>query len=134
FDVGHGAGSFDWAVCEKALAQDFEPTTISSDLHAHNVEGPVYDLVTTISKFLMLGMSLEDALAKVTEAPARVAVGQHTGLGTLSPGSEGDAVVLEIEEGDFPFVDSRWVERRGTSRLAVRAVVKAGRTVRTNEH
>jgi dihydroorotase len=129
FDVGHGAGSFDWDVCTKALAQEFEPTTISSDLHAHNVEGPVYDLVTTISKFLLLGMSLEDALAKVTEVPSRVAVGHHTGLGTLVPGAEGDAVVLEMEEGDFPFVDSRWVERRGTSRLAVRNVVKAGREI-----
>jgi hypothetical protein len=37
--------------------------------------------------------------------------------------------VLEMEEGDFPFVDSRWVERRGTSRLAVRNVVKAGREI-----
>ncbi len=129
FDVGHGAGSFSWDVCETALAQEFEPTTISSDLHAHNVEGPVYDLVTTVSKFLLLGMSLEDALAKVTEVPSRVAVGNHTGLGTLAPGSEGDAVVLEMEEGDFSFLDSRWVERKGTSRLAVRNVVKAGQEI-----
>lgn len=130
FDVGHGAGSFDWDVCTAAMVQGFEPTTISSDLHAHNVDGPVYDLVTTVSKFLLLGMSLEDALAKVTEVPARVAVGNHTGLGTLAPGSEGDAVVMEMEEGDFPFLDSRGTERRGTSRLAVRNVVKAGREVR----
>ncbi len=85
--------------------------------------------MTTISKFLMLGMTLEDALAKVTAVPASVAVGSHTGLGTLAPGSEGDAVVLEMEEGDFSFLDSRWVERRGTARLAVRAVVKAGRRI-----
>ena len=129
FDVGHGAGSFSWSVCETALAQDFEPTTISSDLHAHNVEGPVYDLVTTVSKFLLLGMSLEDALAKVTEVPARVAIGNHTGLGTLAPGSEGDAVVLEMEEGDFEFVDSLSVIRKGSSRLAVRQVIKAGAVV-----
>ena len=85
--------------------------------------------MTTVSKFLLLGMSLEDALAKVTEVPARVAVGNHTGLGTLAPESEGDAVVLEIEEGDFEFVDSLSVIRKGTSRLAVRNVVKAGREV-----
>ncbi|CAN5614230.1 amidohydrolase/deacetylase family metallohydrolase [soil metagenome] len=128
FDVGHGAGSFDWDVCEQALAQDFEPTTISSDLHTANVNGPVYDLVTTVSKFLMLGMSLEDALAKVTSVPAGV-VGMSGQIGTLAVGAEGDAVVLDMEEGDFAFQDSRWVTRRGDARLAVRAVVKAGRRV-----
>jgi dihydroorotase len=126
FDVGHGAGSFNWDVCEKAMAQDFAPTTISSDLHAHNVNGPVYDLVTTVSKFLMLGMSLEDALAKVTSVPAKVAVGNHTGIGTLAVGSEGDAVVLEMEEGNYAFEDSHGVFRRSGSRLTVRAVVKGG--------
>jgi len=128
FDVGHGAGSFDWEVCEQALLQEFEPTTISSDLHTHNVNGPVYDLVTTVSKFLMLGMSLENALEKVTSVPAGV-VGMDGKIGTLAVGAEGDAVVLEMEEGDFAFQDSRWVTRRGDARLAVRAVVKAGKPV-----
>jgi dihydroorotase len=126
FDVGHGAGSFNWEVCETAMAQDFPPTTISSDLHAHNVHGPVYDLVTTVSKFLLLGMPLEDALARVTAVPAKVALGNQTGLGTLAVGSEGDAVVLEMEERDFAFEDSHGITRRGFSRLAVRAVVQGG--------
>jgi dihydroorotase len=125
FDVGHGAGSFSWDVCERAMAQDFVPTTISSDLHVHNVNGPVYDLVTTVSKFLMLGMSLEDALAKVTSVPAGV-VGMPGQIGTLAVGAEGDAVVLEMEEGSFAFEDSHGVFRRSDSRLAVRAVVKGG--------
>jgi dihydroorotase len=128
FDVGHGAGSFNWDICEKAMAQDFAPTTISSDLHAYNVDGPVYDLVTTASKFLLLGMSLEDALAKVTSVPAGV-VSRSGQIGTLAVGAEGDAVVLEMEEGNYAFEDSHGVFRRGDSRLTVRAVVKAGRQV-----
>ena len=59
FDVGHGAGSFSWRVCETALAQGFPPTTISSDLHTQSLHGPVFDLATTVSKFLHLGLSLE---------------------------------------------------------------------------
>lgn len=128
FDVGHGEGSFDWDVCERALAQEFPPSTISSDLHKYNVNGPVFDLVTTISKFLMLAIPLEDALAMVTSVPAGV-VGMAGRIGTLVTGAEGDAVVLTMEEGDFAFQDSRRITRRGEARLAPTAVVKAGRRV-----
>ncbi|MEA2583304.1 MAG: dihydroorotase [Thermomicrobiales bacterium] len=126
FDVGHGQGSFDWDVCERALAQDFPPTTISSDLHKYNVSGPVFDLATTVSKFLLLGLSLDDALAKATAAPARV-VGMEGKIGTLSPGAHGDAVVLDLQEGAFDFQDSRGVTRMGNLRLEPVTVVKAGR-------
>ncbi|MEA2526336.1 MAG: dihydroorotase [Thermomicrobiales bacterium] len=126
FDVGHGQGSFDWDVCERALAQDFPPTTISSDLHKYNVGGPVFDLATTVSKFLLLGLSLDDALAKATAAPARV-VGMEGKIGTLSPGAHGDAVVLDLQEGAFDFQDSRGVTRMGNLRLEPVTVVKAGR-------
>ena len=126
FDVGHGQGSFSWSVCESALAQEFEPTTISSDLHSHNVDGPVFDLVTTIAKFLKLGMSLDDALAKVTAVPAKV-VGMEGKIGTLAVGAEADAVVLALEEGAFSLRDSRGVERFGDLRLVPLAIVKGGR-------
>ena len=69
FDVGHGAGSFSWDIVQKAMEQGVEPTTISSDLHVYNVNGPVYDLVNVVNKFLYLGMSLDDAIAKVTSIP-----------------------------------------------------------------
>jgi dihydroorotase len=128
FDVGHGEGSFDWDVCERAMGQDFPPTTISSDLHRYNVNGPVYDLATTVSKFLMLGMPLRDAIARVTEAPAKV-VGMAGSIGTLAPGAEGDAVVLEPREGQFDFQDARRVSRSGSLKLVPVAVVKAGRLV-----
>jgi dihydroorotase len=126
FDVGHGQGSFVWNVCERALAQDFPPTTISSDLHKYNVGGPVYDLATTVSKFLHLGLSLDDALAKATVVPARV-VGMEGKIGTLAPGAHGDAVVFDLREGAFTFTDSAGDTRTGTLKLEPVAVVKAGR-------
>lgn len=126
FDVGHGEGSFNWDVCERALTQEFPPTTISSDLHAHNVHGPVFDLVTTVSKFLHLGLPLDDALAKVTAVPAKV-IGMEGKVGTLATGAEGDAVVLHLQEGAFPLMDSRKITRMGALRLVPTAVIKAGK-------
>lgn len=129
FDVGHGEGSFVWDICERAMAQGFPPTTISSDLHRYNINGPVFDLVTTISKFLHLGLSLDDAMAMVTAVPARV-VGMPGTIGTLAVGAEGDAVVLDLQSGTFEFLDSRRVTRIGEQRLEPEVVIKAGRVYR----
>lgn len=126
FDVGHGAGSFSWGVAERALAQGAAPQTISSDLHSYNVNGPVFDLVTTAAKFLHLGMGLDDVLARVTAAPAR-AMGMAGRIGTLQAGAAGDAVVLDLEEGAFPLVDSHGEQRMAERRLAPTTVVRAGR-------
>ena len=126
FDVGHGAGSFDWQVVETALAQGFLPQTISSDLHIYNVHGPVHDLVTTVSKFLHLGLSLDEAIAKVTAIPAQV-MGMADAIGTLRVGAWGDAVVLALEEGTFALTDSAGVTRTGRQMLSPQAVIRQGR-------
>ena len=125
-DLGHGAGSFSWDVAERALAEGLPPHTISSDLHHHNVDGPVYDLLTTVAKYLHLGMPLDDALARVTAVPARTLLMEDR-VGTLRPGAEGDAVVFRLEEGSFPLVDSHRQERLGRQRLVPAVVVKGGR-------
>ncbi len=130
FDVGHGQGSFSWDVCSRAMDQGFLPDTISSDLHSHNVEGPVFDLITTVSKFLLLGMSLNDAIERVTANPA-VTLGMPGRIGTLTVGAEGDAVVLDQQEGRFDLVDSHGVTRTARFRLHPVTVVKGGRVVRT---
>jgi dihydroorotase len=129
FDVGHGAGSFHWDVAERALKQGAPPQTISSDLHVYNVNGPVYDLATTVSKFLALGLSLDDALAKVTSVPAQV-IGMAGQIGTLQVGAWGDAVVFELQEGPFALEDSHGQVRTGRQRLVPRTVVRAGRVER----
>jgi dihydroorotase len=129
FDVGHGAGSFHWEVAERALKQGAPPQTISSDLHVYNVNGPVYDLATTVSKFLTLGLPLDDALAKVTAVPAQV-IGMADQIGTLQVGAWGDAVVFELQEGQFALEDSHGQMRTGRQRLVPRTVVRAGRVYR----
>ena len=129
FDVGHGRGSFSWEVAERALEQGIGPTTISSDLHVYNVAGPVYDLATTVSKFLHLGLSLEGALHKVTATPARV-LGMSDQIGTLRVGAWGDAVVFDLQRGQFELHDARGETRVGRQRLVPTAVVRGGKLYR----
>jgi dihydroorotase len=71
-DVGHGAASFSFDICRKALAAGYPPFSISTDVHIRNIAGPVYDLPTTMTKFLSCGMALSDIIAAVTAAPADV--------------------------------------------------------------
>ncbi len=126
FDVGHGAGSFSWGIVEAAMSQDVLPTTISSDLHIYNVDGPVYDLASVVTKFLHLGLSMEEAIARVTSVPAEV-IGMKGEVGTLAKGAFGDAVVFELREGAFQLEDSRGEVRMGRQNLVPVVVVKGGR-------
>jgi dihydroorotase len=125
-DVGHGAGSFSFDVAERALKEDLLPGTISSDVHQFNVNGPVFDLVTTLSKFLHVGLTLEQVIERATSNPARV-FGFPKGLGTLREGAEADIAVLSIAEGDFNLADALGVQRMGHRKLVPVATVKAGR-------
>ena len=125
-DVGHGAGSFAFDICERALAQDVLPGTISSDLHEYNVRGPVFDLATTLSKFMFLGLTLEQVIERATTNPAGT-FGFPQGLGTLRVGSEADLAVFSREEGDFQFVDAMKQTRVGHQKLTPVATVKAGK-------
>jgi dihydroorotase len=128
FDVGHGAGSFTWPIAEAALADGFRPDTISSDLHRFNVAGPVHDLATTLSKFMLLGLSVDEVLAMATAAPA-AALGRDAELGALSVGAEADITLLRVEEGRFALVDSAGTRREARQRLVPAGVIRAGREV-----
>ena len=128
-DVGHGAGSFSFDVAEKALRDGALPGTISSDLHQFNVHGPVFDLATTLSKFLHMGLTLEQVIRRATANPAAL-FGFPGGLGTLAEGAEADVAVLSLQEGDFVFVDAMKEKRVGHRKLIPVATVKAGKIYR----
>jgi dihydroorotase len=128
FDVGHGVGSFSFDVARRAMADGLLPDTISSDLHAHNIDGPVFDLATTLSKFLYLGLSLPDVVARATVAPAR-AIGWEGRIGTLAPGSVADVAVFELAEGSFTLVDATGQSVQARQKLIPRYVVRGGMVV-----
>jgi dihydroorotase len=114
-DIGHGTGSFSYEVAEALLGQGIVPDVISSDIHQLSVQGPMFDLPTTLSKFLNLGMSLEDVIDRATARPA--AAVRRPDLGTLRPGSLADLALFRLEEGDYAFYDVEMRRRRGTRRL-----------------
>ena len=126
FDVGHGAGSFSFDVAERAMADGFRPGNISSDLHLYNIEGPVFDQVTTISKLIWLGMSLYDVIGLTTVETAKT-MGVHDRLGTLKAGAVGDATIARIDEGSFKLTDSYGRSVTSRTRLTHIATVKSGR-------
>ena len=128
FDVGHGFGSCQWQVIEAALEQGFEPTTISTDLHVMNLHGPVYDMPTTMSKFLLLGVPLERVIEMSTSRPAAV-LGQQDQLGTLREGTVADIAVLEKREGEVVFSDSYRQTRLGRELLVAATTIRRGTIV-----
>ncbi len=128
FDVGHGAGSFSYRVAEAAMAQGLLPGTVSSDLHKWNVEGPVYDLATTVSKFMLLGWSLSAAVEKVTVAPARV-MGMLGEIGTLIPGACADIALFAVREEPRELVDALGEKRLGERWLQPVKTLRAGRVL-----
>ncbi len=125
FDIGHGMASFCFRTARGMLDAGFAPDTISSDVHALCIDGPAFDQVTTLSKFLALGMDLPAVIARSTTAPA--AALRRPDLGTLAIGAIGEAAILSLEEGDFTFTDAVGGALSGTQRITAAGVVLGGK-------
>lgn len=128
FDIGHGAGSFEWNTAKKAFEHHFYPDTISTDLHRYSVERWAIDMTTTMSKFLHLGMPLEDVIAKTTCVPAKV-IGKDEQLGTLKTGTPADIFVFEVEDGDFALEDTHLHVEHASKRVRPFLTVKGGELI-----
>jgi dihydroorotase len=123
-DTGHGSGSFSFGSAEALLGAGITPDVISSDMHQLSRIGHMRDLPTTLSKFLALGMRLDEVIACATIRPA-MAIGRDD-LGTLGVGARADIAVFDIEEGSFEFYDTTSAERRGSVRLVNTATFVGG--------
>ena len=129
FDVGNGTtGHITWEQAERAIQQGFIPHTISTDWTPQGRAGGVVDLPNVMSKFLLLGMSLDQVIACVTSNAARVFDAFHD-RGTLHVGAPADVAVLELREGSFEFVDNFGGKRTGRQRLFPNATVLGGKRV-----
>jgi dihydroorotase len=124
FDIGHGMGSFGWRTAREMIDEGFPPDTISSDVHALCIDGPAYDQVTTMSKFLALGMPLNEVVAASTVNAAQAL--RRLDLGALKPGAAGDASVLSVDEGEFPLEDVRGEIVVARKRLFAKGAVVGG--------
>jgi dihydroorotase len=125
FDVGHGGGSFAWRIAVPAMKEGFGPDSISTDLHIGSMNAGMKDMLNVMSKFLALGMSLEDVVKKSTWNPAREI--KQDGLGHLTVGATADIAVLKLENGSFGYVDSFGGKMKAKQRLACELTLKDGR-------
>jgi len=125
FDIGHGKGSFAFKTARAMLANGFYPDTISSDVHILCINGPAFDQVTTMSKFLCMGMSLPDVVAASTVNAAMAL--RRPELGSLKPGSAGDATMISVKEGRFDYVDVVGEHLIGERKIVSEGVVIGGR-------
>lgn len=127
-DLGHGSGSFAFRVAEPLLAAGLLPETLSTDIHQMSVYGPMFDLPTVLSKFLAMGITLEDVIERATAAPARL-LGMEGRIGTLAPGAEADIAVFEVKQGSFAFYDIARDVRHGDELLVNELTMIGGRVL-----
>ncbi len=127
FDVGHGGGSFAWRIAVPAIRQGFLPDSISTDLHISSMNSGMKDMLNVMSKFLALGLSTDDVIARSTWNPAREI--HHDELGNLSVGSIADVSVLRVAEGKFGFTDMYGARMNGNKKFICEMTVKGGKVV-----
>lgn len=124
FDVGHGGGSFIWRYAVPSMEQGFIPDSISTDLHTGSMNAGMKDIVNVMSKFLNLGMPLEEVILKSTWNPAKEI--RREKFGHLTVGAVADIALLRLERGDFGFVDSDRMLRKGDRKLSCEMTVAGG--------
>jgi dihydroorotase len=127
FDVGHGGGSFLWRVAMPAMKEGFVPDSISTDLHIGSMNAGMKDMLNVMDKFLAMGMSLDDVMARSTWNPAREIKREE--LGHLSVGALADAAVFKLEKGNFGFTDMNGARMRGTQKLTCELTLREGKVV-----
>jgi dihydroorotase len=127
FDVGHGGGSFAWRIAVPAIKEKFLPDSISTDLHAGSMNSGMKDMLNLMSKFLAMGLSMDEVVARSTWNPAREIHREE--FGNLSVGAPADVAVLRLEQGQFGFTDMYGARLRGDRRLACELTLRDGKVV-----
>jgi dihydroorotase len=127
FDVGHGGGSFRFSQAIPALKSGFYPNTISTDIHTGSMNGGMKTQLNVMSKFLNIGMNLQQVIQASTWAPAQVI--RREEFGHLSPGSGADVAVFSLQKGKFGFIDSGGFSMQGTQSLQCELTLRDGNVV-----
>jgi dihydroorotase len=127
FDVGHGGGAFHFAQAVPSIKQGFITDVISSDLHVGSMNSGMKDMTNLLSKFMAMGLSVQDVIMRATWKPAQVI--KHPELGNLSVGSVADVAVFSLRKGDFGFMDVKGKKLNGTQKFETELTLRAGRIV-----
>jgi dihydroorotase len=127
FDVGHGGGSFAWRIAMPAMKDGFIPDSISTDIHVGSMNSGMKDMINVMSKFLTMGMSLDEVIKRSTWNPAREI--KHEELGNLSVGSGADITLLSLQKGKFGYTDMYGARMNGTQKLVCELTIRDGKVV-----
>jgi dihydroorotase len=127
FDVGHGGGSFRFSQAIPALKSGFIPNTISTDIHTGSMNAGMKDQLNVMSKFLNIGMNLQQVIAASTWLPAKVI--QREELGHISSGAGADVAVFSLLKGKFGYIDSGGFSFQGTQKLQCELTIRDGKVV-----
>jgi dihydroorotase len=126
FDVGHANGHFDFNLVGRAMGDGLSPDVISTDLHGRmGPDNPVVDMPTTMTKFLHLGLTLDQIVAACTIKPARV-IGWQDQIGSLEVGREADVAVLQLVDEPVKLRDCVGSEMAVNQRIAARWTIRRG--------
>jgi len=133
FDIGHGSASFSFQTARHALDAGLPLHAISTDIHQRNLRGPVYDMATTMTKFLHLGFALPEVIRLSTWSPAQL-VHRDDEIGTLKAGNDADITLFRVLEGEFALTDSERHTETATQRLDVLYTIRGGRVAKTPDN
>jgi dihydroorotase len=127
FDVGYGGISFAYSQAIPAIKEGFFPNSISTDMHTGSMNDAMKDMLTTMSKFLAMGMDLKSVVRASTLNPA-IEI-KHEELGNLSVGTEADVAILNVREGKFGLFDYTGYKLEASKKLECELTIRAGKIV-----
>ena len=127
FDVGYGGASFNFSQAIPAVKSKFYPTTISTDLHTGSMNGSMKDILSIMSKFVVMGESVPDVIRASTWTPAQVI--HRENLGHLSVGAIADVTILSMRQGNFGFYDKTGYKVSGKQKFECEMTIKGGKIV-----
>lgn len=127
FDVGHGGGSFVFEQAIPAIKQGFLPNSMSTDLHTGSMNGGMKDILNIMSKFINMGMPVNQVIEGATWNPAQYI--KRTDLGHLSVGAVADLTILNLRKGNFGFIDTQGKRMNGDQKLECELTLREGEVV-----
>lgn len=127
FDVGHGGAGFWFDQAIPAFDQGLWPNSFGTDLHRFSMNAGMKDILNVMSKFLNMGMPLNEVLKRGSWFPAKAI--KREDLGNLSPGCVADVTILSIRKGEFGFIDARNNSIKGDKKLEAEMTLRAGKIV-----
>jgi dihydroorotase len=127
FDVGHGGAGFWFSVAEPAVKQGLLPNSFGTDLHRFSMNSGMKSMLNVMSKFLNMGMSLQEVIQRATWFPAKSI--KREDLGQLSQGAVADITLFNVLQGKFGFIDADGYRLKGDRKLETEMTIRAGKVV-----